>query len=516
MNGLGVRRWWALGAITLAVVAVGLDVTVLSLALPTLTSALHASESQLQWFVTAYTLALSVAMLPAGLLGDRYGRKKVMVAALLLFGVGSAACAYAPSPEFFIAARAELGLAGATLAVMALSAITVLFSEEERPRAVGIWAAANFIALPLGPILGGWMLAHFWWGWVFLINVPIALVGLAAVLALVPESRSAERPGIDVVGVLTSSGGLAALMYGLIQAGEQGWTSASAIVPMIGGVAVLAGFVIWERRLTERPGGQPLIDLRLFCSKAFTWGVILGGINAFGVFGSLFTLPQYFQAVLGIDAQGSGLRLLPLIAGMVGGAVPADRIAARLGPKITVALGFAVLAAGMAAGGTMTVTTGDAFIAAWTFVIGIGAGLCLATAASAALVELPADRSGVGSGLMQAVQKLGPAFGATILGSVLNSTYQAQLNLTGLPAPAAEAVKKSVFGGIAVAHQLGSPALLDSVRSAFVAGMDNGLRVSAAIAVAGAVLALAVFPRRAKARVESPGAAVENERVARA
>jgi predicted MFS family arabinose efflux permease len=285
---------------------------------------------------------------------------------------------------------------------------------------------------------------------------------------------------------------------------------------MIVGVAVLAGFVTWERRLTQRPGGQPLIDLRLFRSKPFTWGVILGGINSFGLFGSLFTLPQYFQAVLGIDAQGSGLRLLPLIAGMVAGAVPADRIAGRLGPKITVALGFAVLAAGMAAGGTMTVTTGDGFIAAWTFAIGVGAGVCLATAASAALVELPADRSGVGSGLMQAVQKLGPAFGATILGSVLNSAYQAQLNLSGLPALAAVAVKKSVFGGIAVAHQVGSPALLDSVRRAFVAGMDSGLRVSAAIAVAGAVLALAVFPLRAKPRVESPDAEVENERLARA
>jgi EmrB/QacA subfamily drug resistance transporter len=495
-------------------VAVGLDVTVLSLALPTLTSALHASESQLQWFVTAYTLALSVAMLPAGLLGDRYGRKRVMLTALVLFGLGSIACAYAPSPEVFIAARAELGLSGATLGVMALSAITVLFSEKERPRAVGIWAAANFVALPMGPILGGWMLAHFWWGWVFLINVPIALVGLVAVLALVPESRSVERPGLDIVGVLTSSGGLAAFMYGLIQAGESGWASAGAVVPMVAGVAVLAGFLTWERRLTERPGGQPLIDLGLFRSKAFTWGVVLGGINSFGLFGSLFSLPQYFQAVLGIDAQGSGLRLLPLIAGMVAGAVPADRVARRLGPKITVAAGFSVLAAGMAAGGTMTGTTGDGFIAAWTFTVGLGAGLCLATAASGALAELPADRSGVGSGLMQAVQKLGPAFGATILGSVLNSTYHARLHLAGLPAPAAEAVKKSVFGGIAVAHQAGSPALLESVRGAFVAGMDAGLRVSAAIAVAGAVLALAVFPGRVRPRAEGAGAEVDNERVA--
>lgn len=520
MNRLAARRWWALGAITLSIVAAGLDITVLSVALPTLTIALHASESQLQWFVTSYTLALSVAMLPAGLLGDRFGRKTVMVAALALFGAGSIACAFAPSPESFIAARTVLGLAAAALTVMALSAVTVLFSEKERPRAVGVWAAGNFLALPLGPILGGWMLANFWWGWVFLINVPIVLVGLVAVLALVPESRNAERPGLDLVGVLASSAGLATLMYGLIQAGENGWAAESATVPMLAGIALLTGFVWWEHRLTGLPNGRPLIDLGLFRSRFFTLGVILGGINAFGIFGSLFTLPQYFQAVLGIDAQDSGLRLLPLIAGMVAGAVPADRIAARLGPKITIALGFVVLAIGMAAGGTMSVQAGDGFIAAWTFTVGVGAGLCLATAASAALVELSAERSGVGSAVMQTVQKLGPAFGATILGSVLNSTYQAQLNLAGLPAPAAEAVRKSVFGGVAVARQIGSPELLDSVRNAFVSGMDNGLWVSAAIASAGALLALAVFPLHAKPRIERPAGlemqvvGVENERVA--
>jgi EmrB/QacA subfamily drug resistance transporter len=519
MTNLGARRWWALGAITLAVLAAGLDITVLSVALPTLTTALHATESQLQWFVTSYTLALSVAMLPAGLLGDRFGRKKVMVGALVLFGAGSTACALAPSPEFFIAARTVLGLAAAGLTVMALSAITVLFTEKERPRAVGIWAAANFLSLPLGPILGGWMLANFWWGWVFLINVPVVLVGLTAIVALMPESRSAERPGLDIVGVLASSAGLATLMFGLIQAGAGGWLTANAIVPMTVGVAVLVGFVLWERRLTLNPNGRPLIDIGLFRSRFFTWGVILAGINAFGLFGSLFTLPQYFQAVLGIDAQGSGFRLLPIIAGMVVGAVPADRIAARLGPKLTIALGFGVLAIGMGTGATMTVHTGDAFIAAWTFAVGVGAGVCLATAASAALIELPADRSGVGAALMQTVQKLGPAFGATILGSVLNSTYQAQLNLSGLPGPAADVVKKSVFAGIAVAHQLGSTTLLDSVQRAFVSGMDNGLWTSAAIAVAGGILALVVFPRRVKpsseglvASAESVG--VENERVA--
>ncbi|HEY7982763.1 MAG TPA: MFS transporter, partial [Ktedonobacterales bacterium] len=197
MGTQGTRKWWALGALMLAVLAIGLDGTVLSVALPTLAGALNASESDLQWFSSGYLLVLAAAMLPMGLLGDRFGRKKVLLGALLLFAAGSAACAYATTPAEFIAARAVLGLAGAGIIVMALSALTVLFSEAERPRAVSVWAAANFLALPIGPILGGWLLTNYWWGWVFLLNVPVALVGLLAALALVPESRASERPGLD-------------------------------------------------------------------------------------------------------------------------------------------------------------------------------------------------------------------------------------------------------------------------------------------------------------------------------
>jgi DHA2 family multidrug resistance protein-like MFS transporter len=517
MKRLGERRWWALGAITLAVMAAGLDATVLTLALPTLTSALQASESQLQWFVTGYTLALGVGMLPAGLLGDRFGRKRVMLIALAAFGLGSVACAFSTNPNQLIAARVELGLAGAALTVMALSAVTVLFPEGERARAIGIWAAANFLALPVGPILGGWMLANFWWGWVFLINLPVALVGLLAILVLMPESRSAEPPGLDILGLLTSSTGLSLLMYGLIQAGEHGWGDAATVLPMLGAAVLLAAFVLWEARLTAQPGGKPLIDLALFRSPAFSWGIVLAGFAVFGLFGALFGLPQYFQAVLGTDAQGSGLRLLPLIGGMVVGAVPADRISARIGPKLTAALGFVILAIGAAVGGTMSAGTGDGFIAAWTFTVGLGAGICLSTAASVSLGELSAERAGVGSALMQTVTKLGPAFGAAILGSVLNSTYQAQLNLGKVPAPAAAMVKTSVFAGLAVAHRMGSTALLDDVRTAFVAGMDSGLRVTAAIALAGAVLALAFLPRRAGVApvVQAPMARAEYEPIAR-
>jgi MFS transporter, DHA2 family, multidrug resistance protein len=499
MKTSGSQRWWALGAVMLAVLAVGLDGTILSVALPTLAGALHASESDLQWFSASYLLVLAAAMLPSGLLGDRFGRKKVMLIALALFGAGSAACAYAPTSAAFIAARAGLGIAGAAISVMALSALTVLFTEEERPRAVGIWAGANFLALPIGPILGGWLLSHYWWGWVFLINVPVALIGLIAVIALVPESRAPERPGLDLVGIVLSSGGLIAVTYGMIEAGRYGWGDTGVLATLIAGVIVLAGFFFWEHWLSVRPHGQPLIDLTLFRSPAFTWGVILPAMGILAMIGVLFTMPQYFQGVQGVDATGSGLRLLPLIGGLIVGAVPADRVAARIGAKFTVAIGFAVLAAGLLLGATTAATSSAGFVAAWMALAGAGMGATLATAASGALSEVPKERSGVGSAIMGALQKTGAPFGAAILGSVLSTTYQAHLSLTGVPPVAAHAVQSSVFGGIAVAQQIGSAALLTSVRQAFVQGMDSALVVSAGIAIAGILLTLIFLPSKTAA-----------------
>jgi len=501
---IGTRRWWALGALTLAVLAVSLDVTVLSVAIPTLAVALKASEAELQWFSAAYSLALAALMLPAGVMGDRFGRKKVLVGSLILFGVGSIACAYSPSPAAFIIARMVLGVAGAGLITMALSALTVLFSETERPRAVGIWAAANFLALPIGPILGGWLLTNYWWGWVFLLNVPVALLGLIAVVSFVPESHSASRPGLDPVGIFSASAGLAVVTYGLIGAGQHGWKDVTALVWMVGGLAVLTAFGLWEGWLSRRPGGQPLIDFKLFQSANFTWGVLLMTIGLLAMIGIMFTMPQYFQAILGTNAQGSGLRLLPLIVGIVIGAGAADRISVRIGRKITVALGFTLMAVAEGiAGANMSVTSTDVFIAAWMALVGLGMGLALSTAASAALAELPAEHSGVGSGIMQALQKLGAPFGVAILGSVLNAAYQSQLNLASLPASAATLVKQSVFAGVAVAQKLNSAGLLTSVRTAFVSGMNGTFWVSTGIAIAGVVLALAFLPGRAHIGVKA-------------
>jgi DHA2 family multidrug resistance protein-like MFS transporter len=509
----GARRWWALGAVVLAVLAVGMDLTVLSVALPTLSGALKASESDLQWFSSGYALVLAAAMLPAGLLGDRYGRKKVMLSSLAFFALGSLACAESRTATEFLGARVLLGFGGAGVIVMAVSALAVLFSEEERPKAVGIWAAANMVAFPIGPIFGGWLLSHYWWGWVFLMNVPVAILGLIAVAALVPESRSEHRPGVDGVGIVLSSGGLVALTYGFIEAGQHGWGALGAVAPMVAGVGLIVGFFAWEHALERRPDGQPLMDLSLFGSAAFTWGVILFTVLTLALVGLLFTLPQYFQGVMGTNAEGSGVRLLPIVGGLLVGVVPAAVIAKRVGAKLTVAAGFAILATGLALGATTTLGSGEGFNALCLSIAGIGVGLTMATTASAALAELSEERAGVGSAVLQALKNTGAPLGSAVLGSTLLAVYASHVDVSGLPAPAAPIVRQGVFQGIAVAHALKSPALLTSVRTAFVQGMDAALVVSVGFAVAGIVLALIFLPSRIGTASEKKEEGVSGERI---
>ena len=502
----GARKWWALGAVMLAVLAVGLDATVLSVALPTLATKLRAGESDLQWFSSGYLLVLAAVMLPAGLMGDRFGRKRVMMGALLLFGAASAACAVSQTASEFVAARVVLGLAGAPLIVMAISAMAVLFTPEERPKAVGIWAAVNFVAFPIGPILGGFILTHAWWGWVFLMNVPVALLGLLAVALLVPETRASERPGLDPVGVGLSTGGLVGLTYGLIEAGQNGWSDVSAIIPMVAGVLLLAAFLRWEVAVTRRPRGQPLIDLRLFRVRSFTWGVLLLAVSGVAMVGAIFTLPQYFQGIAGTNPMGSGIRLLPLIGGLMLGALPSARLIRVIGPKLVIAVGFVVMAMAALLGATTSVGTGAGFTAIWMAVLGLGLGLVFAPAASAALAQIDAENSGVASGVLQAVNKVGGPLGAAVFGSALSSVYQAQLP-GGLPAAALAVMKTGLSQGLAVARQLGSAAVTHSVQNAFVHGMDAALLVSVGIAGFGLLLTLVFMPLRTDAQTAARAAA---------
>jgi EmrB/QacA subfamily drug resistance transporter len=490
-------RWWALGALAIAMLTIGLDTTVLNVAVPTLANDLHASTDQLQWFSTAYTLVLAGMLLPAGMLGDRFGRKRLLVAALVLFGAASAACAYADSADQLIAARAVLGLGAALMMPLSMAVLPVLFPDrQERARALTIWVTSTAIGLPLGPIVGGWLLDTFWWGSVFLINVPLVVIGVIAVSALVPESRSSTPRPLDLVGVVLSSAGLLGLTYGCIAAGQDGWTDSGTLGSMLGGVALLVAFVAWQRRIAH-----PLIDLALFRDRGFTWGTALSTVVNFALFGLIFAMPQFFQAVQGTDALGSGLRLLPVIGGMLVGTRLADRAVARIGAAGVIAIGFALLAGGLGAGATTGVHTSFGVTAIWFTLLGAGLGLAMPTAMSAAVGTLSAERSGAGSALIQALRQVGGTIGVAVLGTVLSSGYHARLDTGDLPAATAGAVRESVSAGAATAEKLGLRPLLDSVRAAFVHGMDVMLAASAGLALLGVVLAVLLLPRRAP-RVE--------------
>jgi EmrB/QacA subfamily drug resistance transporter len=504
------RRWWAAAALALSGVVIGIDATVLSLALPTLATDLHASTAELQWFVDAYLLVLGAMMLPAGLLGDRFGRKRLLLGALTLFGLGSLACAYASSAGELIAARALLGLAAAFVLPLSLSVLPVLFDEDERQRALAIVAGSAIASYPLGPIVGGWLLTTFWWGSVFLINVPVIAVALLAVGFLMPESRGTARPRLDPVGVLLSTAGVVAVTYGVIEAGAHGWGNRSAVAFMVAGAVALVGFIWWERLVARSDARQPLVDVDLFRSPSFRWGTILSTLLQFSLIGLLFTVPQYFQAVLGYDAMGAGLRLLPLIGGMVVGLAVGDRISAKAGPKIAVAAGFAVAAVGLITGAFTSAQDGTGLAATWLTIAGIGTGVALPPAMNAALGQLTEERSGVGSALITAVRQVGGTFGVAILGSILNSAYRSRLQLTGLPSRASDAVRDNVAAGVEVARQLGSAELLAMVHGAFIHGMDVLLAWSGGIAAVAAVLALAFLPGRTNRRGEpaSPATAV--------
>ncbi|MBD0734785.1 DHA2 family efflux MFS transporter permease subunit [Streptomyces sp. CBMA29] len=497
MSSTETRKWWALGAIGLSLLAVGVDSTILNVAVPTISSDLGASTSQLQWIVDSFTLVLAAVLLPAGLLGDKYGRKKFLLAALILFGVASLACAYSSTATELIASRALLGLAGAFLVPLSTSVLLNIFeSEEERTKAITVVAISTMLGLPLGPIVGGALLNHFWWGSVFLVNVPLVALGSFAVAKLVPESRGNAGIGIDYVGVLISSLGLTAITYGTIEAGVRGWGDTVVVLAIVGGALALVLFTFWERRVTAA-GGSPLVDLELFRSRGFVWGSVLATVVSFAMFGLIFALPQYYQAVLGTDALGTGLRLLPLIGGLLVGASVINKLPAQLGPRAVPALGFVLMGVGLFIGMATSTTSGYGFIAIWLTIIGAGLGMSLTRTMAAALNSLSKERSGVGSAFTQAVRQVGGAIGVAVLGSAANTTYRGHLDLGQSPQQIQDAAGRSPAAGVAVAAKLKSQTVLDAVRDAFVIAMHTVLLACGVIVVVAAVLALVFLPKRA-------------------
>ncbi|MGE8205633.1 DHA2 family efflux MFS transporter permease subunit [Heyndrickxia sp. NPDC080065] len=497
MKNMKTRRWWVLGALSFGLIAVGLDMTVLNVALPTLATELHASMSELQWFVNAYSLVLAAILLPAGMLGDRFGRKKWLLMALILFGAASIGCAFSKSPEMLIGMRALLGLGAAFLIPLSISVLPVLFSENERTKAMMIWATANMLGIPLGPIVGGWLLKNYHWGSVFLLNIPFVVVALIAVTLLMPESKSAIKQKLDLFGVVTSSIGLVVFTYGITKAGEKGWDNIEVLTTLIGGIVVLIGFILWQQK-----SKNPLIDLSLFRAPSFTWGSLLATLVSFAIFGLLFGMPQYFQVVAGADSFGTGVRLLPMIAGLIVGAKAADKFAARINVKNIVATGFVLIAIGLAMGATTEITSHYSFVAFWMTIFGFGLGLALPMLMDLAIGELSVERSGVGSALIMALRQVGGAIGVALLGTVLNSSYRGHINVTHLPAEVTVIVKQSASAGVAIANKLHSVNLLDSVRSSFVHGMDIMLLLCSGFAVMGFVLTLIYLPNKETSIVE--------------
>ncbi|MBT8225847.1 MAG: MFS transporter [Dactylosporangium sp.] len=495
------RRWAALAVLSMASVVITLDTTVLNVALPTLARDLHATTSELQWFASSYLLVLAVMLLPAGLLGDLVGRKPMTLTSLAIFGLGSAWSAYAGSPAALIAARVTMGAGAALLLPLTYSWLIALFPDDERPKAMGVLGGAGFVGMPLGPIVGGWLLDRYFWGSVFLINVPAVLVAMVAGLVLLPGGGRLPGRRIDTVGIALSVVGLAALTYGMIEAPGRGWTDPIIVATAVGGMIVLAAFVGWERRLT---GATALMDMSLWRLPAFSWGV--GSLALATLLGivAMFTMPQYFSAVLEVDALGTGLRLMPLLGGIVLGIVAGVALSERSGYKVAVVAGLAcVLAGGLLAVRT-GVDTGYGWAAGWLTLLGLGLGAVTIAGNNLALNTLDETRAGAGGAIVQVMRQTGSVIGIAALGSVLNASYRDSIDVERLPGALADTARDSAEAGLAVAHRLGSPDLALAVKHAFLDGLHIQMWLSAALAAACILGTLIAMPARlGKTRTEA-------------
>jgi EmrB/QacA subfamily drug resistance transporter len=497
----GKLRWVGLAMFSLALLVVGLDLTILAVALPTLARELNASQSELQWFSTAFMLTLAAAMLPVGVLGDRIGRRKVLVGALVVFAAGSLWCALSRTPGELIAARALMGVPAAAIAVITLAMVAVMFAPAERPKAIGIMMGATFLGMPLGPVVGGWILTNAWWGWVFLMNVPIALVAVVGVLVAVPETKPERVGRVDVLGMLGFTGGLTALIYGLITAGAEGWDDAAALAWIGVGILVFVAFVFWEL-WAARTGRDPVIPPSLFRVRGFTAGTVVPAIGTMSLTGILFLLPQYFQAIQGQDAMGSGVRLLAVIAGFVPAAALTGVSVRTLGPRFSAAAGFGIAAVGLGVVAQATTSSPEALVLVGGALLGFGVGLGLSAAASAALSHIAPDQANTASAVFQALQKAGSPLGIAILGSVFARAYVQHLSLPAqLPSAVRHVVEDGVFPGLAVGAKV--PGVTVAVQQAFMDGLQITMWVCAGIAAVTAVVAAVALPRR-ESRVRAP------------
>ncbi len=489
-------RWLGLAALTISGLVLGLDITILVTALPTLSAKLNATTDQLQWMSAAYTLALAGFMLPAGVLGDRLGRKRMLLFGLAPFGISSVIASQMTSANGLILMRVVMGFSGAIVLPLMQAMLPSMFREDERQRAIGISGAGAFIGLPLGPLLAGWLLTHYDWGSIFLINAPVVVIGVIGVWFFVPESKDPAARRLDWIGAILEVVGVTGIVYGIIEEPLRGWSDLQVYGPIAGGVLLLVAFALRQLRVRV-----PLIDLKLFKSARFTWATVAFTVVGFALTGVLFILSPFLQIVQGTDAQGTGVRLLPLIAAMMVGAVSTEPVAKRIGTKVTVAGGMLGCAVGMFILSRVGVDTGYGLVALSLAIIGLSIAFTMIPSLDAILGSLPAGETGAGSALTRTLQNIGSSFGVAVMGSILNSAYKAGLSghLSGLPAQVQAAAQSSVAVAAAIAHHLPGPVgaqLLRAAQDAYSHGMSEVMLVSAAMMIGGAVLMALFLPAR--------------------
>jgi len=492
-------RWLALAVLCLPLLIVSLDNTVLNVALPTLVRELHASDSELQWIVDAYVLVFGGLMLVAGSLADRIGRKHTFLVGLACFAFGSTWAAFSGSVGELVAARASMGIGAALIMPSTLSIITNTFVDRsERQRALGLWSATSAAGVALGPIVGGLLLAHFRWGSVFLINVPVAVLALALAVRLVPDSRDPHAGRPDVVGSLLSILGLGLLLWGIIEAPKRGWSAEVTLGAGVAGLAVIGCFIAWERA-----SSHPMLNLHFFSSHRFSAAVVSNGLVMFGLYGALFVLTQFMQFQLGYTPLQAGLRVLPAAAGIALVAPFSSVLVRRFGTKLTVAGGLMLVSGGLwqISGATLASTYADTV--AGMVLLGVGAGLVFPAGVGAVMGSLPSEHTGVGSGTNGAFVQVGGALGVALVGSLLATRYENHLGHSLAPYHVPHAIEetllRSLGAALSVATHLGgvSGAFLSHfARAAFVSGMDLGLTVAAIVVAGAAVFALLALPSR--------------------
>jgi EmrB/QacA subfamily drug resistance transporter len=491
------RRWQALIVLAFSLLVISVGNTILNVALPTIQEELDAGAGELQWIVDSYLLVYAGLLLAAGALGDRFGRRRALIAGLVTFGLGSILAAISPGTTEVIASRALMGIGAAGIMPTTLSIITNVFPDHERPKAIAIWAAVAGMGVAIGPVSGGWLIEHTDWRGIFLFNVPAVLVSIVAALALVPESRDESARTVDVLGAGLSVAGLAALVWALIEAPDRGWTSAIILGAFAAAAVIFAVFVWWERRVA-----QPLLEVSVFRNLRFTAASLSIAFIFFALMGVMYFLTTYLQTVLGLSALDAGVRMLAIAAGIVVATRSSVRLVERIGTKVAVAGGLVIVAGALVMLTGCDTGTGDAQLCLVLALMGAGMGLAMSPATEAIMGSLSPERAGIGSAMNDVVREVAGTLGIAVLGSLLTSSYGSGMDsaVAGLPADAAAAAADSVGG----AHQIGSPELVAAANQAFVDAMSTTASIAAGIAIAGALIAAMFLPARARSYVASP------------